>query len=94
MGIYILSSRFSNGFPKDFVSSLQPIIKNKAKFAFVTSEFERNYEKTDRYFSLFLNMFEKSNIFFDESCVIDARMSAEQMRKEIKAAVSTYTTLN
>lgn len=86
MSIYILTSGFSNGFPIDFVSSLRPIIKNKAKFAFVASEFEKNHEKTDRFFLFFLNMFEKSSIFFEESCVIDARMTPEKMRKEIEAA--------
>lgn len=77
---------FSNGFPKALEDILHQNIKRQSKFAFVASKFELNHEKTDRYFSFCLSMFHHSDINFIQSRVIDDRMSAEQMRKEIETA--------
>ncbi|GEM_PF-2491235 len=40
MSVYVLTSMFSDGFPKEFERRMQLVIRNRGKFAFVASEFE------------------------------------------------------
>jgi len=70
---------FPNGFPAEVAEQLKRIIKKRSKFAFVASEFEKAHEKTDRYYSFFLDMFTNNGIVFDHTCVVDLRMTEEQM---------------
>ena len=53
MSSYILRSLFANGFNDEVASHLQKLIKNKKRFAFIASEFEREHEKT--WYGLFCN---------------------------------------
>lgn len=83
MSIHILTSLFAEGFPSDFGNQLRKLIYNKNKFVFVASEFEKNHEKTDEYFSEILDMFEKSSIHFQDTYVIDSRISMEEAQSLI-----------
>lgn len=86
MGTYILTSRFSNGFNDNVAKVFQKVIKKKSKFAFVASEFEKMHEKTDYYFKCFLDMFAAIDIHFEESCVVDGRISPENAQKNVEDA--------
>lgn len=86
MGTYILTSMFPDGF-NDKISELfrQRIIKRN-RFAFVASEFENLYEKTDNYFRFFLNMFEEKDMHFDDAYVVDGRMTAQEAQRAVAQA--------
>lgn len=53
MSTYILTSMFHHGFSKQISKCFQEIIVKRDKFAFVASEFEKNYYKNDKYFHIF-----------------------------------------
>lgn len=84
--VKILTSGFSNGFPDDFSRLLKTYIKKGMKFAFVASEFDKIYEKTDWYCNHFLKMFSDCGIIFDSVTVIDSRMSKEAAQDTVKNA--------
>lgn len=86
MSTYILTSMFHNGFNDKISELLQQIIIKRNKFAFVASEFERIHEKTDNYFRFFLNMFEEKGIHFEDSYVVDGRMTVEEAKKAVSEA--------
>lgn len=86
MSVCVLTSMFPNGFPNKFTKQLQYIIQKRDKFAFVASDFENSQEKTDRYFAFFLEMFTRGGILFDNACVIDGRMTKEQMQNVVTTA--------
>lgn len=86
MSTYILSSMFPNGFHAQAAEVFREKISKRDKFAFVASEFEMLHEKTDKYFHLFLDMFEGIGIHFEEAYVVDARMSAEEAQREVLEA--------
>ena len=86
MGVYILTSMFQNGFDKSISSCLDKIITQRNRFAFVASEFEKDYEKTDRYFRKFLKMFEQTGINFVNAYVVDGRMSFEEAQNAVRDA--------
>ena len=86
MSTYILTSMFHNGFDEETADIFRQKITNRNKFAFVASEFERIYEKTDKYFRFFLNMFEEVGIHFEESYVIDGRMDKAEAQKKLLEA--------
>ena len=86
MGTFILISMFQNGFSDIIAEQLQKRIKTRNKFAFVASEFEKMHEKTDNYFTFFLNMFEEKGIHFKEAYVVDGRMSLEKAQSAVAQA--------
>lgn len=86
MGTYILTSMFPNGFDDKTAELFRKKISRRNKFAFVASEFEKLYEKTDNYFRHFLKLFEEKEIYFEESCVVDGRMTAEEAQKAVAEA--------
>lgn len=86
MSTYILTSMFPNGFNNTISELFQQIIIKRNKFAFVASEFERIHEKTDNYFRFFLNMFEEKGIHFEDSYVVDGRMTVEEAKKAVSEA--------
>ena len=79
-------SMFQHGFPKALAAQLRKKIPEKARFAFVASEFELHHEKTDRYFQRFLDMFAACGIGFEHTCVVDGRMIREEMPEAISNA--------
>lgn len=81
-----MTSMFPNGFNEQTAEIFRQKIRKRKKFAFVASEFEKIHEKTDRYFHYFLNMFEKVGIYFEETYVIDGRMSVGQAQKIVAEA--------
>lgn len=84
--VKILTSGFPNGFPNDFSKVLRKYIKTGMKFAFVASEFENIYEKTDWYCNHFLKMFSDCGITFGSVDVIDSRMSKEKAQDTVRNA--------
>lgn len=82
--VKILTSGFPNGFPDDFGRVLKTYIKTGMKLAFVASEFENIYERTDWYCNHFLKMFSDCGITFDSVNVIDGRMSKETAQDIIR----------
>lgn len=86
MSTYILTSMFPNGFNEQTAEILRVKIDKRKKFAFIASEFQKNHEKTDKYFRFFLNMFEKADINFEEKYVVDGRMSVEKAQKLVAEA--------
>ena len=86
MSTYILTSMFPNGFNHIVVEVFQKKILHRNRFAFIASEFEKIPEKTDHYFKFFLNMFEEKNIHFQEACVVDGRMTAQEAQAKVETA--------
>lgn len=86
MSTYILSSIFTNGFNDEIARHLQNLLKNKKRFAFIASEFEREHEKTDMYFQYFLRCFADIGILFEDAYIIDGRMEKEDIKKRVKEA--------
>jgi len=86
MSTYILTSMFPNGFNDEAAELFQQKIIKRNRFAFVASEFEKIHEKTDHYFRFFLNMFEEKGIHFDESYVVDGRMTALEAQEAVAKA--------
>lgn len=86
MSTYILTSMFHNGLHGKNRELFQKLITKRNKFAFVASEFENEHEKTDSYFSFFLNMFEEIGIHFEHSYVVDGRMSVDEAKKSVAEA--------
>lgn len=93
MALSIQVSAFDNG---SFPSAIAEVLRAAARaesaadgsltLAFVASEFEQGHEKTDKYFAYFCGMFEDADIHFTHTCVVDARMSAEEMQKSVAKA--------
>jgi hypothetical protein len=77
---------FSENFGVGISKRMKQLIKQRSTFAFVASEFESNYEKTDRYCSCFLRMFEKAEIYFNDIYVVDGRMSVSEAQKVVNIA--------
>ncbi len=86
MSTYILTSMFHNGFDAQTAEVFRQKIRKRNKFAFVASEFEKLHEKTDKYFRLFLNMFEEVGIHFEQAYVIDGRMRADEAQQSVAEA--------
>ena len=86
MSTYILTSMFPNGFHAQAAEVFREKISKRNKFAFVASEFEKMHEKTDKYFHIFLDMFEDVGIHFEEAYVVDGRMSAEDVQRAVAEA--------
>ena len=86
MSTYIFTSMFPDGFHAQAAEVFREKISKRDKFAFVASEFGMLHEKTDKYFRLFLDMFEGIGIHFEEAYVVDGRMSAEAAQRAVSEA--------
>ncbi len=86
MSTYILTSMFPTGLNNQNATLFRRLITKRKRFTFIASEFEKMHEKTDKYFHFFLKMFQESGISFDETCVVDGRMTAEDAQKAVKEA--------
>lgn len=86
MGVYILTSMFAVGFDDQVAERLKQIITKRSNFAFVASEFKKGFEKNDRYFRHFLKMFENEGIYFDNSYVVDGRLSLQEAQNAVARA--------
>jgi len=86
MSTYILTSMFPNGFSGQIAEVFRRKINKRRKFAFIASEFEKLHEKTDKYFRLFLGMFEDIGIHFDEAFTVDGRMSPSEAQLAVYEA--------
>ena len=86
MSTYILTSMFPNGFHAQAAEVFRQKICKRNKFAFVASEFEMLHEKTDKYFRVFLDMFEEVGIHFEEAYVVDGRMRPDEAVKAVAEA--------
>ncbi len=84
--VKILTSGFSDEFPKDFIFQLRSFMKSDMKFAFIASEFENIHEKTDWYCKNFLKMFSDAGIHFSRADVIDSRVTDETAQAIVKSA--------
>lgn len=86
MSTYILTSMFHNGFHEQVTDIFRQKITKREKFVLVASDFENLYEKTEKYFNIFLDMFEQIGIHFEEACVVDGRMNVAEAEKAIMEA--------
>lgn len=84
MAKYILTSTFLDGIHREISTRLVELIQKRTCFAFIASNFEKDFEKTDRYFSYFLKMFEDISIIFDKAYTIDGRRSLQEMQDIVK----------
>lgn len=83
MSTYVLTSMFHNGFHGRVSEIFRRMIVSRNTFAFVASEFEKQYETTDYYFTIFLNMFETCGIHFEDAYVVDGRMTREEAQRAV-----------
>lgn len=83
MKVNFLISHFGECFTEDFSSNIKKYYKNGGNFVFVASDFSLN-EKTDKYNKIFCEMFNASGIFFENSFIVDNRVSKEEAQKRIK----------
>ena len=86
MSTYILTSMFHNGFNDKATKVFRQEIAGCKSLAFIASEFENGYEKTDYYFRFFLKMFEDINIHFKKAYVVDGRMTIGEIQKAVSEA--------
>lgn len=84
--VKILTSGFSEGFPKAFSNVLKTYIQSGSNFVFVASEFENIYERTDWYCEQFIKMFSDCGIIFDYVKVIDSRTSKDSAQMAVRNA--------
>lgn len=76
MNISFLTSGFPNGFTDDFIRCIKDCYNNNGSFTFIASDFEQ-HSKTDKYMDIFLKMFERNGIVFNESYIIDNRTTSK-----------------
>lgn len=86
MRIRILTSMFPNGFTKEFEKEVKRLITKRENFVFIASEFEKDYDITERYYDYFFNMFTEKGIYFEHKNLIDSRMPTEKAQRLIEAA--------
>jgi len=86
MGTYMLTSLFPNGLCPWQARLFSDVITARKRFAFVASDFEGNYEKTDIFFHLILDLFVQADICFDSSRVVDGRITAAEAQEIVSCA--------
>jgi dipeptidase E len=86
MGTNILTSGFPAGFTSDFSNALIKTIRKREKFVFIASDFKNDYEKTDKYYRQFLQEFSDCGIVFEQSVVVDARVTPDDAKKAVSGA--------
>ncbi len=84
MKVSLITSGFPNGFTEDFTDCVKKYYRG-GLFVFIASDFNQ-HEKTDRYVNLFVSMFEKAGIVFDEVFIVDGRISKTEAKKCISKA--------
>ena len=86
MSTYVLTSMFHNGFHGRVSELFRRMIVSRNGFAFVASEFEKQHETTDHYFTVFLNMFETCGIHFQDAYAVDGRMTRKEAQRAVEKA--------
>lgn len=86
MRVCVQTSMFREGFPAALAARLREVIPQGARFAFVASEFEKQHEKTDKYFQRFFEMFTACGIEFADASAVDGRMTPAQAQKTAREA--------
>lgn len=81
MPVYVLTSMFEEGFSDEITQEFKEMITERKNFAFVASDFYHMQEKTDKYFKFFYRIFTSKGIEFENTYVVDGRMT----KKEAKA---------
>lgn len=85
MKVSLLTSGFPNGFTDEFIECVKEYYHHKGTFVFIASDFEQ-HSKSDKYMNLFISMFEKNGILFNECYVIDNRTIFEKAAQYIEKA--------
>lgn len=83
MSIYMLTSRFINGFNNEISAYMNKSIIKRDIFVYIASDFQ-NYKITDKYFKEILDMFSQININFKYPYVIDSRLSRDKANQIVK----------
>lgn len=85
MKVSFLTSYFPNGFTNDFINSIKEYYTNAGSFVLVASDFSTHL-KNDKYTDIFVNMFKSNGLIFNESHVIDNRISRVAAKEYIEKA--------
>ena len=85
MKVSFLTSWFSDGFTKDFMTCINEYYKSNGSFVFIASDFT-DYIKTDKNYKNIISTFNENNIEFTKSYIIDDRTSKEEASKFIEDA--------
>ena len=75
MSTYIQTSNFAGAIPSALAEVIRAAVADGATFAFVASEFERDHERTDKYFNIFREKLEGCGITFGDAYTVDGRMT-------------------
>lgn len=74
MSTYILTSMYQDGFDKRTSEMLCSVIENRNRIVCIASDFNAP-DMTDHFWNMFYSMFKDIGLDFEESFVVDARMS-------------------
>lgn len=86
MKYILMSGSFkTNEIPNKIINFLNRNIKKIDSISFVTSTFD-NYEKNDYYVEKMINSFEEKNIKFQNTYIIDSRLTESEMKNNINSS--------
>ena len=85
MKVSILTSGFPNGFTDDFIQCIKEYYYNNGSFVLIASDFT-GHSKTDNHTRVFLNMFKDKGILFNNTHIIDDRITKENAIEYINKA--------
>lgn len=87
MKVSILTSGFPNGFTDDFIQCIKEYYNNNnnGSFVLIASDFT-GHSKTDNHTRVFLNMFKDKGVLFNNTHIIDDRITKENAIEYIKKA--------
>lgn len=86
MPTYIQTSNFAANLPTALAEVVRAALPDGATFAFVASEFEKNHEKTDKYFNIFREKLETCGITFGDAYAVDGRMTPSEAQTAVARA--------
>lgn len=85
MATYVLTSMYEKEFSPEIVKMLKSQIKGRQSIVCIASDFN-SYKMTDYFWSIFYDMFCNAGLEFENSIVIDSRMTPEMAKEYIKNA--------
>ena len=85
MKVSILTSSFPNGFTDDFIQCVKEHYFNTGSFVLIASDFTV-HSKTDEHTNTFLKRFKDNGIIFNNTHIIDDRITKEMAIKYTKEA--------
>ena len=86
MKYILMSGSFkTNEIPNKIINFLNRNIKKINSISFVTSTFD-NYEKNNYYVEKMINSFEEKNIKFQNTYIIDSRLTESEMKRNINSS--------